>query len=111
MCGREDGVMIEGKAVAERQPVVCVDEKPIVLHADTRPPMSLRSGRVARRDYEYKRCGTANVFCGIEPTAGGHFTKRAPTRAPPEFSDFILENPRPDPPAATPPLVLCNLST
>ena len=27
-------------------------------------------GREARRDSEYERCGTANVFCAVEPKAG-----------------------------------------
>jgi hypothetical protein len=31
-------------------------------------------GREARQDSEYKRCGTANVFCAVEPKAGRHFT-------------------------------------
>jgi hypothetical protein len=52
------------KPVCERAPVVCIDEKPVVLHADTRSPMAMKPGRTARRDYEYRRCGTANVFCG-----------------------------------------------
>ena len=47
--------------------------------------------RIGRRDYEYKRCGTANVFCGVEPKAGRHFTKTTPTRSSPEFADFLLE--------------------
>ncbi len=107
----EDVLRIYEKPLSESQPVVCVDEKPIVLHADTRPPMSLRSGRVARRDYEYKRCGTANVFCGIEPKAGVHFTKVTPTRSSPEFADFILEIAEQYPAADTIHLVLDNLST
>jgi hypothetical protein len=53
------------KPVCERAPVVCIDEKPVVLHADTRSPIAMKPGRVARRDYEYKRCGTANVVCGL----------------------------------------------
>ena len=32
------------------------------------------TGREARRDNEYERCGTANVFCAVEPKAGRHFT-------------------------------------
>jgi len=68
------------KPVCERAPVVCIDEKPVVLHADTRSPIAMKPGRVARRDYEYKRCGTANVVCGIEPQAGRHFTKVTPAR-------------------------------
>jgi hypothetical protein len=67
----ENVLNIYEKPLAEREPVVCVDEKPVVLHKDTRPTTPLQRGRVARRDYEYLRCGTANVFCGIEPKAGG----------------------------------------
>jgi hypothetical protein len=50
----------------------------------------MQPGQVARRDYEYKRCGTANVFCGIEPKAEVHFTRVTPTRSSPEFADFLL---------------------
>jgi hypothetical protein len=71
----EDVLKIYEKPLAEREPVVCVDEKPVVLHEDTRPTTPLQQGRVARRHYEYLRCGTANVFCAIEPKAGVHFTK------------------------------------
>jgi hypothetical protein len=28
-----------------------------------------------RRDGEYQRRGAANVFCGVEPKAGQHFTR------------------------------------
>jgi hypothetical protein len=45
---------------------------------------------VARRDYEYKRCGTANVFCGVEPKAGRHFPKPAVTRSAAEFADYLV---------------------
>ena len=45
--------------------------KPVVLHQEVRPPVALQPGRVARRDGEYRRCGTANVFCGVQPKAGG----------------------------------------
>jgi hypothetical protein len=63
------------KPWCERAPVVRLDENPVVLHADIRSPQAMQPGRAARRDYEYRRCGTANVFCGIEPKAGGHLTK------------------------------------
>ena len=79
------------KPLCERAPVVCIDEKPVVLHADTRSPIAMKPGRAARRDYEYKRCGTANVFCGIEPKAGRHFTKVTPTRCSAQFADYLLD--------------------
>jgi hypothetical protein len=71
----------------------------------------VRPGRVGRRDYEYKRCGTANVFCAVEPKAGRHFTKPTPTRKSPEFADFLLEIAASYPQADTIHLVLDNLST
>jgi len=52
------------------EPVVCFDEKPVTLHDDVRAPMPAKPGREARRDNEYERCGTANVFCAIEPKTG-----------------------------------------
>ena len=107
----EDVLKIYEKPLSEREPVVCVDEKPVVLHEDTRPSIPMRAGRVASRDYEYKRRGTANVFCGIEPKAGVHFTKVTPTRSSPEFADFILEIAEHYPAADTIHLVVDNLST
>jgi len=49
------------KPLSEREPAVCVDEKPVVLHQEIRPPQAMRPERVARRDGEYQRCGTANA--------------------------------------------------
>ena len=63
------------------EPVVCLDEKPVTLHADVRPTSPARPGREARRDNEYERCGTANVFCAVEPKAGRHFTFPTPDRS------------------------------
>ena len=33
----------------------------------------------------------ANVFCGVEPKAGVHFTRATPTRCTLEFADFLPE--------------------
>ena len=56
-----------------QQPVVCLDEKSVTLHADVRPLSRAQPGREARRDNEYERCGTANVFCAVEPESGSSF--------------------------------------
>jgi hypothetical protein len=87
----EDVLKVYEKPLSAAAPVVCVDEKPVVLHADTRPVAPMSPGHAARRDYEYKRCGTANVFCAVEPKAGRHFTKVTPTRASPDFAEFLLD--------------------
>ena len=67
------------------------DEKLVVLHEEVRPPLAMQPGRVARRDGEYRRCGTANVFCGVQPKAGRHFTKVTNDRSSPEFADYLLD--------------------
>jgi len=87
----EDVLGLYERPLSAREPVVCIDEKPVVLHEDTCNTIPMRAGRVARRDYEYKRCGTANVFCGVEPKAGRHFTKVTPTRCSAEFADYLLK--------------------
>ena len=107
----EDVLKTYERPLSKSEPVVCVDEKPAVLHEDTRPPIPMQPGQVTRRDYEYKRCGTANVFCGIEPKAGLHFTKVTPTRSSAEFADFLLEIAKHYSAADTIHLVVDNLST
>jgi hypothetical protein len=52
------------------RPVVCFDEKPVQLVAETRLPRPVLPGRPKRYDYEYERRGTANIFMAVEPLAG-----------------------------------------
>jgi hypothetical protein len=73
------------------EPVVCLDEKPVTLHADVRPPSAVIPGREARQDSEYERCGTANVFCAVEPRAGRHFTFATRDRSAVEFAQVTAE--------------------
>jgi hypothetical protein len=50
-------------------PTVCLDEKPVVLHADVQPPVPVEPGQPERVDYEYERKGTRNLFVLVEPLA------------------------------------------
>jgi transposase len=52
------------------RPVVCFDERPVQLVDETRVPIPPAPGRRERFDYEYRRCGTANVFVILEPLGG-----------------------------------------
>lgn len=51
-------------------PVVCFDELPHQMVAETRRPQPAKPGRPARYDYEYSRQGTANLFAFFEPKGG-----------------------------------------
>jgi DDE superfamily endonuclease len=66
----EDVLDLYAAPADPQQPVVCFDEKPVQLLADTRPPLPARPGQVARHDYEYERCGTANLFITFAPQEG-----------------------------------------
>lgn len=50
--------------------MVCLDEKPVVLHANVQPSVPVAPDRPERVDYEYERCGTRNLFVMVEPLAG-----------------------------------------
>jgi DDE superfamily endonuclease len=93
-----------------KQPVLCLDEKPVTLHADVRPSAPAAPGREARRDNEYQRRGTANVFCAVEPKAGRHFTCPTPDRAGLEFAQVVCQLARQYPQAETIHLILDNLN-
>src|SRR3954470_14151317 len=47
-------------------PVVCLDESPLQLSGETRQPIPAAPGQVARADYEYRRCGTVNLFVAMD---------------------------------------------
>jgi hypothetical protein len=93
-----------------QQPVICLDEKPITLHAYLRPSSPAVPGREARRDNEYERRGTANVFCAVEPKAGRHFTLATPDRSGFEFAQVAITLAMAYPQAKTIHLVMDNLN-
>lgn len=107
----EDVLALYEKPVSAEEPVVCVDEKSVSLHEEVRKAMPLQPGRVGRRDSEYKRWGTANVFCGVEPKAGVHFTQVTPTRSAHELAGFLKSVVDFYPQAKTIHLVMDNLNT
>ena len=106
----EDVLEVYERPYDQEEPVVCLDEKPITLHADVRPASPVAPGREARRDNEYERCGTANVFCAVEPKAGRHFTFPTPDRSGFEFARVTLNLALAYPEAKTIHLVMDNLN-
>ena len=69
-------------------PVVCMDEQPVQLVKETRPPMAATPHRPRRVDYEYERAGTASVFLFSEPLAGW---RQATARARRTKADWAVE--------------------
>jgi hypothetical protein len=94
-----------------REPVVCLDERPVQLRDAARQGRPARPGKERREDYEYVRRGTANVFCAVQPLGGRHFTKATENRSGAEFAKMVAEIVRHYPRARTIHMVLDNLST
>ena len=93
------------------QPVVCLDERPAVLHGEKRERSSAKPGREARYDCEYVRKGTANIFCVVEPLAGKHITRVTSKRKGSDFAKMMFAVARHYPEAKTIHIVMDNLST
>jgi len=106
----EDVLATYEKPYDPSEPVVCLDEKPVTLHADVRPVSPAQPGREARRDNEYERCGTANVFCAVEPKAGRHFPFPTPNRSAFEFARVAFNLAMQYPDVKTIHLILDNLN-
>ena len=70
-------------------PTVCFDEKPVVLRAEARPGVPAAPGRPERRDYEYVREGTANLFVMTEPLAGWRHGEVTERRTKLDFAEAI----------------------
>src|SRR3954462_4083684 len=70
----EDILQLYARKLDPREPVVCLDERPVVLRENARPSVPMIPGKLTRTDYEYVRCGTANIFCIVEPLTGQRLT-------------------------------------
>jgi len=86
----EDVLDVYARAYNEKKPVVCVDEKPVPLIGDTRDRILPENpGDVLKKDYEYERNGSVNVFCAVEPKAGKYFNTVTERRCGSDFAKFL----------------------
>jgi hypothetical protein len=69
-----------------KRPVVCFDEMPYQMVAETCIPIPAKPGRVARYDYEYERRGTVNIFAFFEPKASWRHLDVAERRTAVDFA-------------------------
>jgi hypothetical protein len=76
---------------SERRPLICIDEVPKQLVAEVRAPIPAAPGRPARYDYEYRRCGVANVFMAFEPLLGWRWAKVTQRRTARDFAELLRE--------------------
>ena len=87
----EDVLSVYKRRYNPRRPVVCFDETSKQLVAETRHPIAAIPGRPSRIDYEYRRCGTANIFMMFEPLACWRHVKVTEQRTKFDFAHCIRE--------------------
>jgi DDE superfamily endonuclease len=68
------------KPYESTHPVVCMDEQPVQLIEETRPPIAATKSHPRRVDYEYERAGTASIFMFTEPLSGWREVHARPQR-------------------------------
>ena len=71
------------------EPVICFDEKLHHLVSEVRDFLPMKEGFIKKKDYEYKRKGSCNVFCVVEPKVGRHLTYVTKNRKATEFAKVI----------------------
>lgn len=85
----EDVLDLYEEEYAPSYPTVCLDEKPVVLHSEARPTQPAAPGQPERRDYEYVREGTANLFVMVEPLAGWRHVAVTEHRTKVDFAEAV----------------------
>jgi hypothetical protein len=106
----EDVLDTLAKTIDSKEPVLALDERPVQLHGEARTGIPMAPGR-PRRDYEYVRRGTANVFCIVEPKVGRHLTHATTNRKGPRFAAAMQRIADAYPKARTIHIIMDNLST
>jgi hypothetical protein len=70
-------------------PVVCMDESPKQMIRETRIPIPMRPGSDAKEDFEYERCGVANIFIASEPLKGKRYVEVTERKTKIDWARFI----------------------
>jgi transposase len=87
----EDVLDLYAEPSDPQHPVVCFDESPIQLIGETRQPLPAGPGQVERVDYEYRRCGTVNLFVMVDAHRPWRRVKISEQRTACDFAQCMRE--------------------
>lgn len=85
----EDVLDLYAEQYDPARPVVCFDELPYQMVAETRLPLPATPGKPTRYDYEYRRMGTCNLFACFEPQAGRRHVTVTERRTSGDFAEAM----------------------
>ena len=98
-------------AYDERFPVLCFDERPCFLIAETVKGLEMKSGQVAKQNYAYEKKGSCALLATIEPVTGERTADVFARRRKREFALHLQKVAEKYPKAEKIRLVLDNLNT
>lgn len=70
-------------------PIVCMDESPKQMIKETRTSIPMKPGSDAKIDYEYERCGVANIFIASEPLQGKRYVEVTLRKTKIDWAKFV----------------------
>ena len=70
-------------------PIVCMDESPKQMIKETRIPIPMKPGSDTKVDFEYERCGVANIFIASEPLKGKRYVEVTERKTKIDWAIFI----------------------
>ena len=92
VCAMEDVLAVYTRPHDPARPVVCLDELNKQLVAEIQTPLPVEPGQPARFDYEYERCGTANLFMINEPLMGQRHVTVTEQRTAVDFARVVRDS-------------------
>lgn len=87
----EDVLDVYARPYDPKRPVVCFDEKTKQLLESPNGSIPVAPGKPERQDHHYKRNGTRNIFCWVEPLAGKRHVCATARRTSLDFAEQIKE--------------------
>lgn len=87
----EDVLDLYAEPEDPKRPRVCVDERPVQLISEVREIIPAASGRPERRDYEYKREGTCNLYMITCPERAQRYVKVTDRRGMLDFAHILKD--------------------
>ncbi|HEY0055980.1 MAG TPA: IS630 family transposase [Pedobacter sp.] len=70
LAAMEDVLDVYAQPYDPAYPVICFDERPCFLIADTITPIPTQSGKIAKEHYSYEKNGSCCLLAAIEPLQG-----------------------------------------
>jgi hypothetical protein len=91
VCAMEDVLEVYHRPYDPKRPQVCFDEASKQQTKESRLPLPVRPGQVAKYDYEYERNGTSNLFIFFAPLQAWRHVKVTDQRTMVDFAHCMRD--------------------